>query len=331
MKNLFDFATKELSQDAFLLWVLSNANNRSADKKDKAAHDVAVDFISFLTGKHDFTIEKVTLRPKWGKIDIVAEIKTIDGAVFNLFIEDKTTSKEHSNQLAVYNGRINDSKKYSGAENFKLFYKTDLIDPEERQRVNDAGWTIIKIKAIAEFWTKYLNSDNLIISMYAHRVMNIYDALQTSSLPSKINDREIEMLTWKGFFVNKLIPEIAPECTAEAVKTSYKYEALIIRLKSDDNNINRPYIEIRDRDCAGGKFKALLLTYGMAGPKQRCKEFEPILKANSGIPGTLFRKGKDNCRKQVLTMTPVKVKNADDFVKQMKNALDTYLKIMNMI
>ena len=331
MINLFEFAKKELSQDAFLLWILSNANNRNQNKEEKAAHDAAVDLISFLTGKRDFTIEKVTLDPQWNHIDIVAEVMLIDGSVFNIFIEDKTTSKEHSNQLAEYNSDIDSSKKYAAAENYKLFYKTDLIDTEERQRVMNAGWTIIELKAIAGFWAKYLDSDNLVISMYAHRVMDIYDALQTSSLPSKIDDREIEMLTWKGFFINRIMPVIAPDCTAYVVKTSYKYEALIIKPKSVDKNTNCPYLEIRDRDCAGGKFKALLLTYGMAESKQRCKEFEPILKANAGIPGTLFKKGKDNCRKQVLTMNPVKVKNADDFEKQMKNALDTYLKIMNMI
>lgn len=45
MENLFKYAKKELSQDAFLLWVLSHACS-----EDKAMRELARNFISFLTG-----------------------------------------------------------------------------------------------------------------------------------------------------------------------------------------------------------------------------------------------------------------------------------------
>lgn len=43
MNNIFDFATKELSQDAFLSWFIANCN-------DENIGEYSYKFINFLTG-----------------------------------------------------------------------------------------------------------------------------------------------------------------------------------------------------------------------------------------------------------------------------------------
>lgn len=51
MKNLFDFATKELSQDAFLRWLFENYNCENEDVKK-----VCEKILSEFTGIKDFDI-----------------------------------------------------------------------------------------------------------------------------------------------------------------------------------------------------------------------------------------------------------------------------------
>ena len=71
MENLFKYAKKELSQDAFLLWVAANIN---AEEKD--LRTVARKFIVFLSGRRlkEEDIERVELHPQWNKIDIFLDV-----------------------------------------------------------------------------------------------------------------------------------------------------------------------------------------------------------------------------------------------------------------
>lgn len=319
MENLFKYAKKELSQDAFLLWMLSNACS-----EDETLKPLAAELISFLTGEKDLKIKDFKLNPQWEKIDIVAEVTLENNEEFYIFIEDKTTSNEH-NQLEKYNEKINEIKKYREGKCFKRFYKTDWLNPAERQRVNDAKWEIIELDDIIRFWESRRSSDNLIVRMYADRIVEIYNALTTKDIPPSLpNDKQLEMFMWKGFFVNKVIPTIEDKCDAYSVKTNYSYIALCVKPKGRQEE-SMPYLEIRDRDCANGKFKALLLTYGMSKDNKRIKEWDDIQKHGNG---TIFKKSPNNCTNQVLNTDNIKQENADDFIELVKNCINDYLVIM---
>lgn len=331
MENLFKYAKKELSQDAFLLWVLSHARSENEDMRE-----LARDFISFLTGKNDLDIAEIKLNPQWKCIDVVAEITLKNGDKFNIFIEDKTTSEEH-NQLKTYNEKIGASK-YCKEECFKIFYKTDMLDPDERQRVVDAKWKIIELDRIKEFWEN-CSSKNIIVNMYANRVVEIYDALQNEVIPDKekyLDDRQLEMFMWKGFFLNKIInlkdkkikPKFSDKCDAFVVKTNYQYTALAIKPKGRKDEII-PYIEIRDRDCVNGKYKAMILTYGMAENKKSIPENQWNTIQSAG-EGTIFKKSPKGSTKQVLnTINEKHNGNADEFLELTNRCIDDYLKIMD--
>lgn len=327
MDNLFKYAKKELSQDAFLAWMLSNADKRNSDKVERK---VALDFISFLLKKDITDVSTVELHPQWNHIDIVAEITTESGSTFNIFIEDKTTSKEHSNQLETYSDKI--KKGYKNSENYKFFYKTDLIEDEERNRVdNSDGWRIVEFEGITSFWNKYIDCPNIIISMYSKRIMQINEALHTTDIPLPNNDREIEMLAWKGYFKNEIIPKIQSKCNAYVVRTNYSYMALIVKTKGSDREDTIPYLEIRDRNCAEGHFKALVLTYGMSEKKVRCKEFDKIVKINEKLHDTVFINSRGNSTKQVLTTNSIKINDNKRFLIELKNSINCYLSIMSKL
>lgn len=98
--NLFSLATKELSQDAFLAWLLQWADPTCAEH-DQALHDAAQDFVRrllSLQGKPPEQITKVEVERQWERIDVCADIN----GEHLLIIEDKTGTGQHSNQLARY-------------------------------------------------------------------------------------------------------------------------------------------------------------------------------------------------------------------------------------
>lgn len=68
MKNIFDFATKELSQDAFLSWFIAGCN-------EPEISEYSYEFINFLTGYHFNVgdIKKVTIKQQCGGIDVVVD------------------------------------------------------------------------------------------------------------------------------------------------------------------------------------------------------------------------------------------------------------------
>ncbi|MCQ2478488.1 MAG: hypothetical protein MJ091_04665 [Clostridia bacterium] len=97
MKNLFDYATKELSQDAFLRWLFENFDCEDNLSLKEASQQV----LKKLCKICDEEIIEVKTYSQWHKVDIFTVIKT-DKRIIALFIEDKVFSGEH-NQLSRYN------------------------------------------------------------------------------------------------------------------------------------------------------------------------------------------------------------------------------------
>src|SRR5690606_37875466 len=106
--NLFRFATSELSQDAFLCWLLSWSQKGYRDH-DKALHNVAVDFVSTIFSAHHLSappIHSIKILRQFKSLDVLAIIND----EYAILIEDKTYTKNHSNQLVRYREAV--SKDY---------------------------------------------------------------------------------------------------------------------------------------------------------------------------------------------------------------------------
>ena len=99
--NIFDIATKELSQDAFITWLLAFADNDN-QQYDKELNLCAKEFVSMLIKKQipNFNEPILTVEAgrQWENIDVWAEVN----GKYLIIIEDKTISSEHSNQLERY-------------------------------------------------------------------------------------------------------------------------------------------------------------------------------------------------------------------------------------
>ena len=87
--NLFKYATSELSQDAFLLWLLewSNPENKVFDSN---LYEISKSFVLFLLDESEsFAIESIQCVKQYENIDVLALVNE----KYAVIIEDKVFTK----------------------------------------------------------------------------------------------------------------------------------------------------------------------------------------------------------------------------------------------
>jgi len=120
--NLFHYATSELSQDAFLCWLLSWASPKFASNKSELtviAHNLLKAFLSKHNKELPTTIESFEIKKQHKNIDILVIINE----KIVIPIEDKLHTKEHSNQLANYL-RALENEGYTKEQTFPIYLQT---------------------------------------------------------------------------------------------------------------------------------------------------------------------------------------------------------------
>jgi hypothetical protein len=133
--NLFQWATSELSQDAFLCWLIDWTHpaykgiNPLLSKSAKA-------FIDLMTESKIHSIETLSIERQYKNIDIVVLIN----GIHVILIEDKVHSKEHGNQLSRYKNLLED--KYLDKKIHPVYLKTG--DQSNYKRAKDNGYKIIR-------------------------------------------------------------------------------------------------------------------------------------------------------------------------------------------
>ena len=112
MNNLFDFATKELSQDAFLCWLINWLNYK---KENIELYNTAKKFINLIINEINIDDFEINILKQYKKIDIFVELieKKCRRNKYAIIIEDKKFTTEHNKQIEKYKEKIEQlSKKY---------------------------------------------------------------------------------------------------------------------------------------------------------------------------------------------------------------------------
>ena len=209
MKNLFDFATKELSQDAFLVWLVENWN----ETDDKELQITAIDFIIFLTGR------KIQFNPEKGKIVTHSQIKHIDITIDVypdknenkhdiIVIEDKVYSSEHK-QLKAYDETVNEWKKNgSNVGNvYKVFYKTSKLSNEDVNGIEAANenqsdkWVPFDIDKIWGFFNDKNKSTSQLLNWYVEYIDKLHSDHEEIS---KEKAEKWNLFNWDTFLKAKV-------------------------------------------------------------------------------------------------------------------------------
>lgn len=130
--NLFNYATSELSQDAFIRYCLEFYNTN-----DIILKQLSVDLLKSFDKDIDIDkVEKIQIYPQYEKIDLLIALTDINKVII---IEDKINSSEHDNQIKSYREIIEalaqDDNRLSIDKNFEIktiYFKTGFINDDDR-------------------------------------------------------------------------------------------------------------------------------------------------------------------------------------------------------
>lgn len=213
--NLFNFATSELSQDAFICYLASFAlkdsivdsvlNACARNLLHLFVPEINAENITLVNIEQQFNLEKV------GRIDILLTAHSNDKK-YKIIVEDKTFTSEHDNQLKKYKDEI--SKMFPEYEVSGVFYKTGF--KSNLSVAENAGYNIITREKILCFLEPFVakTRNQIIIDYYEYwkvfqddvdlfsvkpiqdwnwkQIYGYYNYLQQSLNPINVN-------YWKGY------------------------------------------------------------------------------------------------------------------------------------
>lgn len=317
MKNLFEYATKELSQDAFLRWFIENDYNGSGRELLGALANVDPN--------------KITNIKTWAQsehIDICVDFN-VNSEPHILIIEDKVNTGEHSNQLERYMKSVQKWNKanenYKNRESHFIFYKTRILRTEEKEYIESRKidgfpfkWIVFDLLKINSFFEKYLSSDNLIINQYAEYIHNL-----TKDSTNVVIPAEHRIIAWKSFFERVVKPRFNnTEFDVYVGETFYGYSYLNFRPKNCDRS-KTPYLEIRSRDCLNKHMVGRILLYYV----DISDEQKNALKQKIATEGKIFK--KENNSQQIASTNikkqgSIEYKNQEDFIDKVFEMAEEY-------
>ncbi len=317
-RNLFTYATKELSQDAFLMWLF---NNYDDGEVAPAAYALLREFCGLA---EDEKITELNTKAQEHKIDISVYFETDKGKKYALFIEDKTDSAEHD-QLKKYNESI-DPLAEKGYKVCKVYYKPGYLYPDEIERVKASGWgKPYRAGEIYELLKQYETSENLIVRQYIVHIRSRRDALSLTERPTRSKSQE-DILQWFAFFDGAVIPKLKESFGQEkGVFTVWKGRYPYAMLQVYHNGREHvPYLEIRSRDCTGGEFRALLLCFHVEDEPKK----QELIKRAAG-QGFFSQKGmRKEDPKQIGWRVETGVETSEEFLAAVKRSVQAYFDLM---
>lgn len=163
--NLFNYATKELSQDAFLCWLIEWADTKYKGEK---LHDVGTVFLKSLLAKVNVEYNKLTsieIKMQWEKIDALILLE-LDNRKVALIIEDKIHTTDHGNQLERYKELVEKKLKNDEPKDYKLkdyelkciYFKTG--DSANHKGAENAGYGVYLRQDFLEAVKDYKDIDS---------------------------------------------------------------------------------------------------------------------------------------------------------------------------
>jgi hypothetical protein len=159
--NIFEISTKELTQDAFITWLLKWADPENS-KYDTKLHKCGIDFVKYLINKQfeeNIKIHKVEADRQRENIDIWADVNE----EYYIIIEDKTFTREHSNQLERYKKSSMDWCKEKNRKLVCIYIKTGTESKSSLNVISEKGFSIIERPELIKFFGKYNIENNIYV------------------------------------------------------------------------------------------------------------------------------------------------------------------------
>lgn len=259
MKNLFDYATKELSQDAFLAWLFANYDCEQEEVKWLSRY-ILCSFVGVDYNEKGASIRTLTVHKQKNNIDLYITFE-VEDKKYVLTIEDKIMSFNHDNQLVKYKEII--ERDFTDRIKAFVYYKTSLIGKEEIGILQKyKGWNPYSVEEVFGLFEKFLQSndktvyDNEIVNYYYNHLKGICDKIKRLSKPN-----EWGLIEWQSFFEEyKPIKGLMEETEIRCYRNEYVYIKLILE-GLDKYNTIVPCLEIRSRDVKNNSLTAKVVLY----------------------------------------------------------------------
>jgi hypothetical protein len=193
--NIFQIATSELSQDAFIAWLASWAASELR-VEDETLHATASAFVDRL-----LEIGNVAKPAKYSEIKVERQYKKIDvlmliNGEIAIIIEDKTNTKDHSGQLERYRRIV--AKAFPGYDVAPIYLKTG--DQCSYDSAEQAGYGCFLRTHFLEILEAGVRSGirNNVFSDFARYLRELENSVQGFRT---IHPENWKRPQWKGFFI----------------------------------------------------------------------------------------------------------------------------------
>ncbi len=192
--NIFNYATSELSQDAIICYILEWAKIENKEINENL-YNLGISFINSLFNNSNQidkpnTYHKIEIKKQYKNIDILCIIND----EYSIIIEDKTNTKNHSDQLKRYFDEI--KKDFSNTKILPIYFKTG--DQSNFDNVKENGYSIYSRKDFLNVLNNK-NYKNDVIENYTDYLQNIEDSINSYKI-TPIDDWSWN--AWKGFYID---------------------------------------------------------------------------------------------------------------------------------
>lgn len=162
--NLFEYATSELSQDAFICWLASYAHEEA--EKDAALNECARKmlemFVPEFEGKN---FKLLNVERQVDNVDVLLTVECEEN-IYKIIVEDKTYTSEHDNQLNRYVEELAKKHEENTVIVKGVYYKTGF--QSDLSSVKEAHYEIISREKMLNLMQQYVDKTNnqIFISYY---------------------------------------------------------------------------------------------------------------------------------------------------------------------
>ena len=194
--NIFDYATSELSHDAFIAWLMSWADPQF---EGHALHELSRDvlfkcFINTCQLQPDSL--KVEVIRQHYHIDVFVKVTTTDNTVWGLIFENKVYTHQHSDQLNRYKATIAEKENLDADNILGIYYK--MWEQSNMNVVNSSGYFHLDRKMMLELLDQHIaNIQSDIVLHYYSYLTTMQDTLNAYKI-KPTDDWNSDQ--WVGFY-----------------------------------------------------------------------------------------------------------------------------------
>ena len=191
--SIFKYATSELSQDAIICYILEWAKSENKVLNHEL-HNLGISFLNSLFNKFQdipkpLKYEKIEIKKQYENIDVLCIIND----KYSIIIEDKTNTKNHSNQLKRYVDKIKID--FINTKILPIYFKTG--DQSNYDNVIENNYKLYLRKDFLKVLKLYLTKND-ILDDYTNYLQDIDNSINSYKI---LPIEKWHYNSWKGFFI----------------------------------------------------------------------------------------------------------------------------------